>query len=193
MTLILTAITPEHIVQVSDMKLTLPTGEVADDHAAKMVLWCGRTLVAYTGLACIHATRTDVWLAEVLAQAVSFENGVRRIRQRLTATLAGDRHLEVMLAGWVKTEPDGDCKPVVAEVSNVRDWDWSHPPRRYFESTTRLVPSHAVGHLGQPLLAEVECVLADRLAASGDHPAVMANAMVEAVRSLARTSSADRG
>lgn len=191
-TLILTAITQDQIVQVSDMRLTWPDGSVVDTPAAKMVLWCGRALVAYTGLACIRATRTDVWLAEVLTNATSFKDGVRRIRQRLTAALGnvgGKKHLEVMVASWVKTARDGDWTPIVAEISNVREGDWSVAARSFFQSKEQLVSRVAIGHLGQPLPSQLQHDLDGWLAGSGGGPALMAEALAHAVRALAEENS----
>jgi hypothetical protein len=51
MTLILTCLTHEHIVQVADRRLTMPDGTLYDDDTNKAVFYCGRVAVAYTGLA----------------------------------------------------------------------------------------------------------------------------------------------
>ena len=75
MTLIITAMSPHRVVQVSDRRLTLPGGKLYDDEANKAVtVGCGDAYfsVAYTGLARLRDKstrrwiRTDEWIANSL-------------------------------------------------------------------------------------------------------------------------------
>jgi len=67
-TLILTAMTPNSIVQVSDMRLTNnATWEVVDEATAKTVVYEGRAMWSYTGPACMGNQPTATWLASLLA------------------------------------------------------------------------------------------------------------------------------
>src|SRR3712207_1704100 len=75
MTLILTALSPQRVVQVSDRKLTFKDGRTYHDDANKAVIvYCddGQFSVAYTGLAHVRdkdkkvMTRTDQWIAQSL-------------------------------------------------------------------------------------------------------------------------------
>lgn len=65
MTLIITAMWPHRIVQVSDRRLTLPGGKLYDDEANKAVtVGCDDAYfsVAYTGLASLRDKRTRTWI-----------------------------------------------------------------------------------------------------------------------------------
>ena len=75
MTLIITALSPDKVVQVSDRKLTYASGKTYTEAANKAVtVWCDDAYfsVAYTGLAHIHdkearlRKRTDKWIAHSL-------------------------------------------------------------------------------------------------------------------------------
>ena len=64
MTLIITALSPYRVVQVSDRRLTLPGGRLYDDEAIKaVVVHCNDAYfsVAYTGLAQVRDRRTRKW------------------------------------------------------------------------------------------------------------------------------------
>jgi hypothetical protein len=82
MTLILSLLTPHHVIQVSDRRLVwLRSGGAVrhDDEKNKAVLFCGRLSFAFTGLAELgrEERRTDLWLAGVLAEFVrQAETGV---------------------------------------------------------------------------------------------------------------------
>lgn len=65
MTLIITAMSPYRVVQVSDRRLTLPGGKLCDDNAIKAVtVDCDDAYfsVAYTGLAQVRDHRTRAWM-----------------------------------------------------------------------------------------------------------------------------------
>lgn len=75
MTLIITALSPDKVMQVSDRRLTYASGKTATDAANKAVtVWCDDAYfsVAYTGLAHIYdkesrlRKRTDKWIAHSL-------------------------------------------------------------------------------------------------------------------------------
>jgi hypothetical protein len=75
MTLIITALSPDKVVQVSDRKLTYRSGKTYTENANKAVtVWCDDAYfsVAYTGLAHVYdkesrlCKRTDLWIADSL-------------------------------------------------------------------------------------------------------------------------------
>ena len=75
MTLIITALSPDRVVQVPDRKLTYPDGRTYTEHANKAVIvWCEDAYfsVAYTGLAQVYdkdtkrRKRTDEWIVHSL-------------------------------------------------------------------------------------------------------------------------------
>jgi hypothetical protein len=90
MTLILNALTPDYVVQVSDRRLTRPDGTIFEDDRNKAVLLLNHTVFGYTGTAALvpapnsrlaaHPVQyrppgfpnfvyTDDWLTDVLAVA----------------------------------------------------------------------------------------------------------------------------
>jgi hypothetical protein len=88
-TLIITAMSPHRIVQVSDRRLTLPGGKLYDDEANKAItVNCDDAYfsVAYTGLARLRDrdsrtwVRTDKWAADTL-QSIMLRPGWWGIRE----------------------------------------------------------------------------------------------------------------
>ena len=73
MTLILTCITDQFVIQVSDRRLTYlngpNVGKLMDDDRNKAVLWNSTVAVAYTGVTPIDGVETDNWLASTLVEA----------------------------------------------------------------------------------------------------------------------------
>jgi hypothetical protein len=82
-TLIITCVQPEHVVQVSDGRLTDPnSGSMVDEHAIKaMFVECAdaRFGIAFTGVAKIGSDATTPWLAE---KAMPQLGGVNQLRLR---------------------------------------------------------------------------------------------------------------
>jgi hypothetical protein len=132
-TLIITSVSKDRIVQVSDRRLTTVTGHIHDDSANKaLAVGMGYVhfVVSYTGLAYIgrvsDENRTDRWLQDRLGSITrsgeqSLEDICESLSQRATeamSRLRGERRnkgLKVVLAGF-------DCanNPFRATVSNIR-------------------------------------------------------------------------
>lgn len=135
MTLILTVITRDTVVQASDRRLTIPNQGPCDDEANKTVcVSCqdAAFCIAYTGLAVIggNRRRTDLWLLDTLT---SMQAGCRSVRdvcellqsaagialsqtiidrpeqKRLTFVLAGFRMGQGFLAS-ISNQEDEDMK-----------------------------------------------------------------------------------
>ena len=140
MTLVLSCITRDFIVQVSDRRLTWlngpNSGSVADDERNKAVVVCNRLVFAYSGLAEIGSLRTDDWLLEVIRRATVKSYNVRAVVSAI-ATEATDafrrlvlsRHLKrhaFVAAGWVKLAREAPLVPVIVSISNAVDdrWRW---------------------------------------------------------------------
>jgi hypothetical protein len=105
-TLILTAITRQCVVQLADMRLTgVVTGSVRDEATAKMVAYAGRFVFSFTGPACMDAEPTAQWIARVLS-------GIQE-PSKVLVTLAAEaepilrrypenrRRLAIVGAGWL--------------------------------------------------------------------------------------------
>lgn len=96
MTLIITALTANKIIQASDRRLTrFADGSIFDDEANKAV--CVRCKdayfsMAYTGLAAINSIRMDEWLVDYLNSIKAFQLDVASIVKRL------EKHLTVEFA-----------------------------------------------------------------------------------------------
>ena len=191
MTLVLTFTSRDLILQVSDMRLTCPDGSVHDDYAAKAVVFCGRALFAYTGLACIGNTRTDGWIAGELSSATSVKLGIERLRESASKALErlapSSRKLIIVGAGWVRERPDGPFVPLRSEISNVTSWD--QPSLPAFISRTRVAGDKwQVAAHGRPLLEQERRNLVRSLrrcidATTGIEP--LARIMADVVRGVA--------
>lgn len=69
MTLILSALTPTHAIQVSDRRFTLPNGELYEDDLNKsLALSCsnGHFCLSATGLGKIRGKPTSEWIADII-------------------------------------------------------------------------------------------------------------------------------
>jgi hypothetical protein len=102
MTLIITALSDDVIVQVSDRRLTWSNGLVADDLAIKAI--CVACIdasfsIAFTGLAQVGAQRTDEWLVDYLASinagCLTFPTLLKSVHEYVAASFLKLRHLGI--------------------------------------------------------------------------------------------------
>ncbi|MDA8188241.1 MAG: hypothetical protein M0T85_08880 [Dehalococcoidales bacterium] len=134
MTLIITAVSRDGIVQVSDRRLT-KDGQAYDDSSNKAVcVSCsdGRLAISYAGLAEIGGQRTDEWLADCLASMVDDQTdtlSVLEVLQKRSTSAFGHlripqehKELTFVLAG---PRPHG---AIFGYVSNVLDWTGKRLP-----------------------------------------------------------------
>ncbi len=122
MTLILTAMTPNTIVQVSDMRLTdTRTWKVVDEATAKTIVYEGRAMWAYAGPACMGNQPTAVWLASLLA-----DNGPNEIVEAIGRSADSilrrypdhARRLAVVAGGW-----DGSSAALFPHYRQIANFD----------------------------------------------------------------------
>jgi hypothetical protein len=66
-TLILTCLAPDFVVQVSDRRTTLPDGRVVEDQFNKMLFLCSHAVMSVTGLGKVANESTVAWARERLA------------------------------------------------------------------------------------------------------------------------------
>jgi hypothetical protein len=125
-TFVLSAITHNEIVQVSDRRFTFvnPDGSVQrrDDESNKMVLFCGRIMFGFTGRGDLGMERqTDMWLANRIgeidaAQGEPSQLGLLSgIAKKLTDLFKkrryrGHRHAFVA-AAWARMQPAAPSQP----------------------------------------------------------------------------------
>jgi hypothetical protein len=138
-TLVLSLITRDHALQVSDRRLVnLASGGLADEHTNKSVLYHGHAAFGYTGLAKLgrNQTRSDLWLAEALTGTT----GATALQRMVDATTHGlaetptrrewKRHAFAGV-GWGQSEPGRELQPYICCVSNYLsdEGKWLRAPR----------------------------------------------------------------
>jgi hypothetical protein len=121
MTLVLTCLTSEYIVQVSDRRLTF-NGRLCDDDTNKAVCYCGRTAVAYTGPARIGGHETAEWIGNAMKDAEQVEPAMNELGRRAEFALGrvekSARHFAVVAAGWATLRGKPPLRPYVCTTSN---------------------------------------------------------------------------
>ncbi len=193
MTLILTAITPNSIVQVSDMRLTnTATWEVVDETTAKTVVYEGRAMWAFAGPACMGNQPTAVWLASVLADngpdeivnaiGRSADSILRRYPERA-------RRLAVVAAGW-HGSPDA-LSPRYRQIANFDDvtgelWPRMRGTEERLEPRRDKAKVFAAGvELPRSLHAEIEGYVARRAGRRNENAGDVAAILVATFSKLA--------
>ena len=122
-TLILTAMTPNTLVQVSDMRVTNNwTWEVVDETTPKTVVYEGRAMWAFAGPACMGDQPTAVWLASLLAANGPDEivDAIRRSGDSILRRYPERaRRLAVVAAEW-----QGSNEALVPRYRQVANFDF---------------------------------------------------------------------
>ena len=134
MTLILSCLTEEYAIQVSDRRLTNLKGEVIEDNENKAVDWGGQVAFGYTGLATIQSRPTDYWLSEALLGSVSpqgtvsLNEAIESVRVKATsdfkkipAKYKRWKRLTIIGVGWVQLFDTKETKPAICLISNCID------------------------------------------------------------------------
>ena len=130
--------TPSHVVQVSDRRLTWLTGpnagQVAPDDRNKALVVCNRLVIAYTGLAEVAGNQTDEWLLEVVSTVVPYnpqrvcetvaERAAEEFR-KVRLPRSAKRHA-FLVSGWARfNSKEASFTPFISAVSNALDGRWS--------------------------------------------------------------------
>jgi len=182
LTLALACISDNHVVQVSDRRLTWITGphagKVADDGRNKALVVCNRFVLAYTGLAQIANQKTDEWALNVAARvnpasaqgisetiAKEATEEFRKLKIKKTS-----RRHAFLISGWAKfNRADAPFSSFVSSISNALDnnWQWLPEPEDIFRiRTVALGPrSFLLAGVGRPLGAVVRNRLIRRIRA----------------------------
>lgn len=160
MTLVLTSLSHEHILQVADRRLTLPDGSLYDDDTNKAVFYCGRVAVAYTGLAIMEGKPTAEWIASCMKDAANTESAMREIAKRAEQHLkkidVGDQRLAVVATGWGTYKGAQPPLPFICVASNFMNdqWNWEPSATRPVEVRYKFLPekeTHELFVAGQNL------------------------------------------
>ena len=194
MTLILTALTPSHVIQVSDRRvvwLEQNTVTRKQDGYIKAVI-TPRFACSYTGIADLGGD-TAHWLAIALSDHVADpDGGVRALttmaQQAVDTPRFRDRDLAIVCAGWVQRGAAYAAKLTLLNKT---------PQRPTFEITSIDITSgrqSCVFPIGQPLYADELASVSrqtEQLCKSGrDTARAIAQVLTETIRHVAR--SADR-
>jgi hypothetical protein len=125
MTLILSALTQDYVVQVSDRQLSVG-GKRIEPPTNKSVIFCGHIAYGYTGQAFIENKTTELWLVDVLAgaQSQSPTQALEAIASRATdafrrsSQLRNKRHAFVGVGfGSISNQ----LRPLLCVISNYTD------------------------------------------------------------------------
>jgi hypothetical protein len=207
MTLILSCLTPEHVIQVADRRLTAPDrgGELVDDDTNKVVQYESHLCFAYTGLAEIRYRATDKWLMETLSGHGNPNKAVEALKQaatddfrKIALPAARKRHAFVG-CGWTRVggrDPRA-LEPTIMLVSNaLEDGRWrveAHDEFTFGRARLRPGVPFTFYATGQRLPAGIARGLIRQIEAAQGHgsgPGVIARLLGRAVRDVAASNSA---
>jgi hypothetical protein len=123
LTIIVTALLPDHVIQVSDRKLTWSRGTKVvrqEDRWNKATVFGDWATIAYTGPARLPDQRTDQWVTETISPVTAVDEAINRLWQganeRLKLNQWNPRELAIIVAGWM--EDAGKVDPFRAAISN---------------------------------------------------------------------------
>jgi len=124
-TLVLTCLTPEYVVQVSDKRVTrFSDGAVVDDLRNKGTMYCAEMGFGYTGLAELEGSAADRWLAAHLARGSTLDECLQIVVRDLTELFAGIRMDTCMKrqafvgAGFCRPTPESHLRACQVTISN---------------------------------------------------------------------------
>ncbi|HUZ69250.1 MAG TPA: hypothetical protein VMU65_06010 [Candidatus Saccharimonadales bacterium] len=203
MTLIISCITADFVVQASDRRVTVPGQGRGDDRANKAIFYCGQSAWAYTGIAQIGAMRTDEWLVDHFYQHDKLQEAMTGMAKRLDGAMARLSHpreakrLAVVGVGFARF-PQAGHQPYLAWVSDSLDppHAWRARPRTAFAAHISHLPadrSFAIASYGQRLPAEGLAELrraVQRVLDHGSGPIAVARLTTELIQAVAATNQA---
>jgi len=125
-TLILSAVVGDNIVQVSDRRLTR-NGRLEDDSSNKAVLFCNRFCLSYTGLAHVGTIPTDQWLTGTLVKAntADIRTAINSLAVQATLAFRQIAHTRLLKrqafvgVGWARLPQESFLSPILCSVTNA--------------------------------------------------------------------------
>ena len=197
MTLVLSYVSDEFIVQVSDRRLSRG-GTPLPSEFNKAVVWCRFAVVGYTGFAFVHRRQrqpddqVDEWIMETLYRRLSVRDVVDALATEagkwVTAMPGQWRAQAFSIVGWAP-QPDGRVAPFAALVSNFHS-DQGQVLASTRPDFTRIVefPREGEWHVftvGTPLRGEESRAMRKAIIRSqGKDPARIADVLVHVVRNV---------
>src|SRR5450759_1615313 len=135
MTIIVTALFPRHVIQVSDRKLSWLKGKTMvrqEDRWNKATVFGDWATIAYTGPARLPGQRTDQWITETISRTTSVDEAIQLLLEgandRLHRKEWNPPELAIVVAGWIQ---DADkLQPFRAAISNYLLPEGKHGPAR---------------------------------------------------------------
>ena len=142
MTLVLSCLTQQFAIQVSDKRVTrIADGQLTDDKRNKGTQFCAQMAFAYSGLAELGGKNTDIWLAHTLALAPSLNEAVKIVCEKATEQFKQincpndiKRHAFVGV-GWGKQSENAPLVPIHVTISNAlnKNGAWLDTAKEEFE------------------------------------------------------------
>lgn len=183
MTLILTLVTQDFVIQASDRRLSSTDGDLFEDEENKAICYNGNMLLAYTGLARVDRKSTAEWLIGALSKLRDLDHlfkdlpgiaGRQFIRIRRPRQLQPDewrraRRTSFVLAGYAEWRGAGApiptrsdrATPTIISISNAEGTDgaWQSEATRHFTARGTMLSADTpliIRASGQPLTAREE-------------------------------------
>lgn len=164
MTLVLSFISRDYVVQVSDRRLTGSDGSLVSDTRNKGIVLEGNLSFAYSGLAMIGRTPTDLWLADVLASPSEGDwvSNVATCATEAFRNIHLGAHLKrqaFIAVGWINPG-SGQLVPAGIQISNAvgPDGVWKAAAADRFESGLYLLSDSQEFWLLPPIGARITSV-----------------------------------
>ncbi len=131
MTILLSCITQDYALQITDRRLVFPDGKLADDSSNKALIYKGHMAVCFTGLACLGGKPTVDWLIQQLRgnEGPTFLDACNRVAENATIEMRkvkariSLKHHTFHITGWVKPYPPGadeEIEPLAIDRARVR-------------------------------------------------------------------------
>lgn len=129
MTILLSCITQDYALQVTDRRLVFPDGKLADDSSNKALIYKGHLAVCFTGLARFGGEPTVDWLIQQLREVKgsTFLDACNRVAENATIEVrkvdapSSLKHHTFHITGWVRPYPpeaDEIIEPLAILITN---------------------------------------------------------------------------
>jgi hypothetical protein len=204
MTLIVSCLSQEFVVNVSDRRLIAPdTGEVVEEEATKAVVFRRHFVWSYTGLAALpgpnYFVKTDFWIMERLRpdlnqSVIEIRDDASNAFRRLGLPPSKSRHAFVAV-GWETWEQQAPTACLLL-ISNslAPDLSWLPEAKSQFEVHLRRLPTSqgfALHEAGQPLLPQERSALVRQIGrALPQGPVAVSRLIAETVVRVAQRNAA---
>lgn len=197
MTLILTCLTNDYVVQAVDRRLTKPDGTFSDDDTNKALFWCGRAAISYTGPSKIEGESTPDWIGKRMSEVpqARIEPVMKYVAERVDKYFRENKDkikkFAIVAAGWAKV-PD-ELRPYIYVASNFMTdtWEWKDSPSDRMSLNFKVMPKsspHVVNAAGQILATSEDVRLrggVHRAVSRGYPPTVIAKLLGDTIQSVA--------